>query len=191
MNATCSIDGCEQQRSARGWCKKHHQRWLRHRDPLAIRRPQPAQDFLRDVVFPYEGKDCLFWPFATNKDGYGIVWQGTVHRIVCERRNGPPPTPEHEAAHSCGNGHLACVAGHHLSWKTHVENMAYRIPHGTHSRGERCGKAKLTEDEVRAIRVLTARMPQGDIAKIFGVSSQHISKIQSDQQWSHLKGAKS
>lgn len=30
----CSIDGCRGKHWGRGWCRKHHARWLRHGDPL-------------------------------------------------------------------------------------------------------------------------------------------------------------
>lgn len=37
-NATCSVDGCEKvtgvKGTARGWCSKHYNRWLRNGDPL-------------------------------------------------------------------------------------------------------------------------------------------------------------
>ncbi len=31
---TCSVDGCEERVHSRGWCNRHHARWLRHGDPL-------------------------------------------------------------------------------------------------------------------------------------------------------------
>lgn len=33
---TCSVDGCEAATHARGWCKKHYQRWSTHGDPLKL-----------------------------------------------------------------------------------------------------------------------------------------------------------
>lgn len=35
--ADCSIDGCDQNALARGWCRKHYDHWDRHGDPLAGR----------------------------------------------------------------------------------------------------------------------------------------------------------
>lgn len=34
---TCSIEGCEGTHSARGWCNRHYQRWLRWGDPTYSR----------------------------------------------------------------------------------------------------------------------------------------------------------
>lgn len=33
--ATCSIEGCERRKVARGWCATHYGRWRRHGDPGA------------------------------------------------------------------------------------------------------------------------------------------------------------
>lgn len=32
---TCSIEGCGKKHYARGWCRRHYNRWHRHGDPLA------------------------------------------------------------------------------------------------------------------------------------------------------------
>ena len=190
----CSIPGCDKpvRVKSRGWCNAHWLRWSRYGDPVAggVMR-DTAYRYLRDVVLPYNDKDeCLFWPFNKTSDGYGRIGIGgervAVHRHVCEEVDGPPPTEKHEAAHSCGNGHLACVNPHHLSWKTRAENFADKLSHGTHNRGERNGYAKLTEEVVREIKALKGKMSQRDIARRFGASQQQVSKIQRGDSWSWL-----
>ena len=130
----CSIPGCCKPHLARGWCKAHYRRWQRHGDPLGG-RPRQARRYLDEVVLTYEGDQCLLWPYGKDRYGYGKIWNGRkkvgLHRLVCEITNGPAPTPKHEAAHSCGNGHLGCCTKRHLSWETHAENMADKIRHGT------------------------------------------------------------
>src|SRR3972149_10759839 len=83
-----------------------------------------------------EDGPCLIWPFSTNGTGYGrlgVDGKGYyAHRYMCELVNGPPPTPDHEASHDCGNGHLGCVHPRHLEWKTASENHLDRRRHGTH-----------------------------------------------------------
>lgn len=38
---TCTIEGCADPARARGWCKKHYERWRKHGDPAWV-RPQRA-----------------------------------------------------------------------------------------------------------------------------------------------------
>lgn len=40
--ATCSIEGCEDEVLARGWCGLHYRRWKRYGDPLACGFRDPA-----------------------------------------------------------------------------------------------------------------------------------------------------
>src|SRR5690606_29105850 len=100
---------------------------------------------------------------------------------------GPPPTVEHEAAHSCGKGHEGCVNPHHLRWATSTENKADTLIHGTRNRGERNRSAKLTDAKVYEIRrLLAAGMTQTAIAAMFAVSLTTISKIAAGKIWGWL-----
>jgi hypothetical protein len=147
--------------------------------------------YYREVVLPYEGGNCLLWPFARNKQGYGQLRfegrQQTVSRIVCIEANGPPPSPKHEAAHSCGKGHEGCCAKRHLEWKTSSANKADRLAHGTHIRGERNGRARLNQADVREIRDLHG-ISIRRIAQRFGVSPAAISCIRQHRSWAWLDG---
>jgi hypothetical protein len=110
-----------------------------------------------------------------------------VSRRVCEETKGPPPTPAHEAAHSCGKGHLACVTKGHLSWKTHAENQTDKLIHGTDNRGQKHMMVKLTEDDVREIRALRGTMLQREIARQFGISQQSVGDIFRRATWGWLE----
>lgn len=90
------------------------------------------------------------------------------------------------AAHSCGKGSSGCVAKRHLSWKTPSENEADKLVHGTSPRGARCGTAKLTEAEIREIRMLKGYVPQREIAEMYETSQGHVSGILSEQKWGWL-----
>jgi len=83
--------------------------------------------YFRDVVMAYDGTECLTWPYSKDGHGYGQLFRDgrnlSVSRLICIEVNGPPPGPDYDAAHSCDNGHLACVAKRHIVWKTHAENM--------------------------------------------------------------------
>jgi hypothetical protein len=173
----------------------HYERWRAHGDPLICLVSVPPRGepkrYLCEVVLAYEGDECLIWPFGTNEHGYGVLTSlggsRIVARHVCEEVNGPPPTPEHEAAHSCGKGRLACVTKRHLSWKTSAGNKADMVEHGTRLRGERSGLSKLTEPEVRQIIALKGIKSQSKIADQFGVSQRHVGRIHRHENWAWLE----
>lgn len=185
----CSIQNCGKPADRRGWCRAHYIRWHRHGDPLEGRTAvgDPLR-FLNDVVMAHEAHECITWPYSRESQGRGIIKLGgkmeLVHRVVCERVNGAPPTPEHHAAHSCGKGHLGCISPKHLSWKTCAENMADKLIHGTHQRGERVGTSKLTESDVIQILALKGKKPVKELASEFGVTKEAIYRIHSRTNWS-------
>lgn len=130
----CSIDECGRALAAKGYCISHYHRWHSHGDPLAGGTNKgAAQRFFEDVVLTYDGIECLTWPYSKDDKGYGTLAvngrTGKVSRFICERFRGPPPTPEHHAAHSCGKGHEACCSRHHVRWATPKENSQERVLH--------------------------------------------------------------
>ncbi len=187
----CSISDCGKRVRCRGWCAKHYDRWLQYGDTnLRGTAPGEARQYFAETVLPYDGNDCLLWPYGRNVSGYGRINVGgrihLVSRLICEDANGPAPTPKHDAAHSCGNGHLGCVARRHLSWKTRAENVADKIIHGTHLRGSRQWNTKLTEGNVREIRSLRGKLFQREIASLYGVRKTTISAIFRGDSWAWL-----
>jgi hypothetical protein len=188
---SCSIEGCGKPHAARGWCNAHWERWRHHGDPLGggTVRGETVRYF-REVVLAYEGNDCLFWPYHTNK-GYGSIRHNgrphAVHRLVCEHVNGPPPTPLHHAAHSCGKGKQGCVTKGHLSWKTRAENEADKLLHGTSNRGEQHGMAKLTASDVLIIRELDGKLSRRNIADRMGIALETVRNIQTGKSWVWLE----
>lgn len=140
----------------------------------------------------YDGDECLHWPFAKYSTGRGQVWTGSkkeqVHRLICAHVHGAPPTPKHEAAHNCGNGHLACITKKHLRWATRKENESDKIRHGTNNRGLKAGEAhpsaKLRAIQVEAIRSDNRR--GAEIAREYGVSENAIYLIRNNKTWKSL-----
>lgn len=187
----CRIPGCNAVATVRALCPKHRYREKAHGTPTGGRTPPgEAMNFIECVVLSFEGDECLFWPYRTNHLGYGWIWvdgahMGT-HRYVCQRTHGSAPTPNHHAAHTCGNGHLGCVNPRHLSWKTARENAADKVAHGTVNRGARNPSAKLTDEKVRAMRRLKGKAQQKEIAAAFGVSEMTVSLVMRNKVWTHL-----
>lgn len=129
----------------------------------------------------HEDPKCLIWPFFRNPNGYGqIGFEGKMHythRLMCEMAHGAPPTPKHEAAHKCGNGHQGCVNPKHLAWKTKAENRRESNQHGKGARSPHGNRGKLTPAAVAEIMALKGTMRQIDIAARYNVSWQTISGI--------------
>lgn len=197
MGDLCNIADCARPAFARGWCRMHYARWWEHGDPLTVRRSMPPSGavaaFLESATV-FAGDECLPWPFTRNNKGYGQTTKGgrrtLAHRIVCEVRNGPPPTPEHVAAHSCGNGHLGCVNGRHLRWATPPENTADMIGHCRSTRGRSRADAVLTEQQVLEIyrRAIDGEV-QGQIAREFRITQTAVSAIKRGRNWGWLTRA--
>lgn len=187
---SCSIEGCGKRHFGRGLCNAHYTRWRKYGSPLEGQatpaRPGEPLAWLHDMLGKaHDG--CVIWPYGKHQKGYGAVKedgvQHLVHRWVCERVHGPPPTHDHEAAHSCGNGHLGCVAPDHLRWATHKENMADSIALGRTGRGKPGTARKLTADDVREVRRLRGQLSQRQIAKRFGVSQGIVGQVQRRELW--------
>lgn len=196
--AVCSIEGCDKpvRLKTLGWCNAHYLRARAHGgDPLAGKAPRGAPlKFYREVVLCHTGDNCLIWPFARNDGGYARLFSERgettlVHRMACEEIHGPPPTPEHHAAHSCGRGHEGCVSPIHCRWATPGENAADQRVHGTafvKSRGDLHPRAKLTAVDVREIRANRGRQTTPEVAARYGVKPETIKAIYLRRSWSWL-----
>jgi hypothetical protein len=192
---SCSIDNCNGNaaRSAkgrRGYCWSHYTRLLKYGDPLQVGRWTKPGEPRRFIEYAIESTadTCITWPYGKNTQGYGIVMidgrNNFAHRYVCQVAHGTPPTPIHHAAHGCGN--KVCINPKHLRWASNTENQADKLRHGTHSRGEKHGSAKLTEAAVREILSLKGKESQNSIAKRFGVGKSTIYNIHSRKRWGWL-----
>lgn len=128
----------------------------------------------------FDGEECLIWPFSRTRGYGGFSHMGEryyAHRFMCELVHGAPPSPLHEAAHSCGRGHDGCVHPGHVSWKTKSENLLDCAGHGTQARSHYGTKGFLTADQAAQIRGLKGVKTQWQIAEQFGVSESTISDI--------------
>jgi len=144
---------------------------------------------LEPKVIPEPMSGCWIWLGTLDKDGYGKTTHSRdglkrdvrAHRLVYELLVGPIP---HGALlrHSCDNP--CCVNPDHLCVGTHQDNVADRVGRGRTSRGDTHVCAKLTSDQVRAIRAATGRLT--DIAKQFNITDSHAYLIRSGRTWKHL-----
>lgn len=154
------------------------------RGPYA--KPGAGLRFLREALSA-ETNECILWPYGKDKDGYAVVTIDGVwtyaHRYVCEQEHGPPQSGL-QSCHSCRQ--RACINRNHLRWGTNKDNADDRIKDDTNMYGERCHLAKLTEDDVRAIRAAYPAVKQVVLAARYGVSQPVISAILLRKTWKHI-----
>ena len=186
----CPVEGCGKPRFCRQWCSAHYNRWQRHGNPLSGgTSPGKPAAFVAKAI-DYQGDDCLTWPFGKLSNGYATVHDKNgktklVSRVICEAVNGPPPTKRHQAAHSCGNGHKACVNPYHLRWATPLENVA----ESNIAKGSRSGRNTLNEEQVMEISRLYGNghgPTQDALARRFGITRTAIKCIVHGQSWAWL-----
>lgn len=107
-----------------------------------------------------------------------------VHRAVLLAFSGPCPDGM-EARHL--NGIPSDNRCANLAWGTRTENSDDKRRHGTMPVGERSGTAKLTDEDVVAVR---DRHAAGEgiraLSRAFGVSHTQIRKIVSREDWAHV-----
>lgn len=104
-----------------------------------------------------------------------------VHVLVCSAFHGEKP-PGMEVAHNDGN--RLNNAASNLRWATRSENMHDKHRHGTERVGEARPGAKLTADQVLAIKGDTR--PERLIAADYGISGGTVGKIRRREKWAHL-----
>jgi hypothetical protein len=182
---TCSIGDCDNGgQLRRGWCQKHYRRWQQHGDPLIALTDQAngRSHYERVMSMVEPVGDCLFFRGLTDSGGYGKIGCTRAHRIVAAHFLGDPPADKPYVLHDCDI--RCCVAIDHLRYGTHADNMADMVRRRRSAIGEKHGRAKLTADDVRAIRIdaRTQRM----IAEDYGISKMTIQKICRHTTWKHL-----
>ena len=187
----CLIPDCSKPVHGHGLCSAHYTRHRRHGDPLSGGTSPGEPIAFVESAFGHRGDECLIWPFTRGGRGYAQIniagRKVYVARLVCERLYGPAPSPDHEAAHSCGMGHEGCINPSHVRWATPIENAADRLLHGTHLRGDRHPLVKLSPAAVLDIRKQRGIITQEVLAARYGVTRRHISRVQLGNGWGWMR----
>lgn len=188
----CSIDGCERPVKSRGYCANHYARWRYYGDATKGRDSTKLGEPLRWIQqhASYQDDDCIVWPFQRTRYGYGTVRHNGKHRVasrvMCEIAHGLAPSPNMDAAHTCGHGAQGCMNPRHLQWETRRQNSADKIRHGTQPRGSRVPSAKITEAQARKVLELYGKRRQADIAEAVDVPVSVVRKIHAGVSWRWL-----
>lgn len=124
-------------------------------------------------------------PFVDPSNGYLYVnlsnvkpKKKAVHELVLLAFVGPRPRGL-QACH--GDGIRTNPKLDNLRWDTPAGNSADRLKHGTHQRGERNSKSKLTKEQVQEIR--SRKENSLALAKVYGVASSTIRAVRIGQNW--------
>lgn len=142
---------------------------------------RPIEDRLWSRVAKSDG--CWEWQGAFHKTGYGIISRAgergywLTHRVAWEVTNGPISIGAC-VLHHCDN--RRCVRPSHLYVGDKKDNARDReARHRRDVRGERNGRAKLSETQVVEIRTRYANggVTQKCLAEKFGVSKSHVSNL--------------
>lgn len=140
--------------------------------------------------------ECWLW-IGGHNGRYGILSRGPrgagmvyAHRCSYELAKGSIPDGL-LVLHKCDTP--KCVNPGHLFLGTQIKNMADMVSKGRQSKiartpGEKNRHAKLTDDNVRAIRILISHgMRTSQLAECFELSRHAITKIKTGRSWKHLK----
>ena len=137
---------------------------------------------------------CILTPYAKTNCGYGLTrFEGKTrlqHRVeYCKANNVTIKSIEGKIVmHKCDNP--ACINPEHLELGTYQSNMADKIAKGrldkTKYQGTANGRAKLTEDDIRAIRSRFHKETADGLAAEFGVTFSAIYRIATRVTWKHV-----
>jgi hypothetical protein len=126
---------------------------------------------------------CWIWNVAVSKVGYGLCGSEehktkSAHRTSYEAFVGKIPEGK-VIAHICDN--RLCVNPAHLWLATHKENSQDMVNKKRSARGERCGKSKLNEEQIKFIR--ESDLSHRKLGAMFNVSHANIGYIKRNATW--------
>jgi hypothetical protein len=128
---------------------------------------------------------CWLWTATKNSYGYGHCTidkrSHKAHRVAFQRYVGPLRKGEF-TLHLCDTP--ACCNPLHLVRGTHEENMRYMRERRRGVYGEASNLARLSDDQVRAIRADTRL--QREIAQTYGIKRATVSAIKIRRSWAHI-----
>jgi hypothetical protein len=185
----CAVEGCGKPAKVRGWCRHHYGNVHRCGSPTGKGRYIGKAEKWVHAALTHQGSECLIWPFAVGKGGYGNMSVGGIyknaHRVVCEMAHGTP-AGDMEAAHSCGA--RLCCNPKHLRWATREQNETDKEHHGTRLRGSQIGNSKMSEETVREIKsLIRSGKKDAEIAKLFGLSYKFVWEVRARKKWAWLE----
>lgn len=142
-----------------------------------------------EASISYSDNGCWEWRgYKRKRARYGEFYTKDAQRILAHRASylllkGEEPG-QLSVMHKCDNP--SCVNPEHLALGTHQDNMRDRDTKGRQARGETSASAKLTENDVRAIRADTRGCRR--LARAYGVGVSAIVSVRNRTTWKHVDG---
>lgn len=186
---TCSVDGCAEPGYARGLCHGHYNRAY-HAGTLPPRVARPTAAERYEALIDRSGGPDACHPLG-KADGHRKFYISPgnydwAHRFGWELAFGPIPDSLH-VLHRCDNP--PCQNPRHWFLGDQAANNRDRDKkgRGVYPQGERHGKAKLTDADVREMRRLHDQ-GVGDIelARRFGVAPGAAWGVTRRKTWRHV-----
>lgn len=143
------------------------------------------ESFYKKVVINLE-TNCWDWNGSHYKQKPGFLAYGTfciegkkhlAHRYSYSLLKGEIPEGLC-VLHQCDNP--KCVNPDHLFLGTHMDNTIDKMSKGRQPKGDNHGRSKLTETQVEEIKL--SNLTQLELANIYNVSQQHISRLKKNQR---------
>ncbi len=187
-NRSFSCAYCQTLYATTNWPK---QRFCSKRCAGIVREGTPRERLMANVIRAAAEDACWGWagrvlpgprPYGSLKvDGRETL----AHRLMWEVTHGPI-AGDLLVLHRCDNP--PCCNPAHLFLGTKKDNAQDALMKGRLfiSAGERSGNAKLTADQVRAIRALDPNESAATVAARYGVSPALIYLIRQRRAWRHI-----
>lgn len=142
--------------------------------------------YLESKVERITESGCWIWLHSLTSEGYGQSWRKPVnenyaHRLTWKTFKGPIPD-DMFVCHYCDI--KSCCNPAHLFLGSSDDNIQDMINKDRNPKGKLHGMAKLTEEQVKAIRA-DARTNK-NISKEYSISVTHVHRIKKHKSWASL-----
>ncbi len=133
--------------------------------------------------------DCMKCTSHARRQGYTVFQRDhklvSIARAIILRRLRVDKSELH-ARHSCDN--RWCINPAHITAGTHQDNMDDMTTRGRSRKatGEKNSNAKLTEDQARAILWSKGLISAVDLAQMYGIKPNTVSRIWRRLIWKHI-----
>ena len=145
-----------------------------------------AVEYIESRCAPEPNSGCWLWLLSLKVDGYGHATFNSkyigAHRLAWIAFKGEIPDGLH-VLHRCDT--RCCVNPEHLFLGTNRDNIDDMLRKGRSRRGERHLDAKLTEEQVRAIR--KDPRTHRELSAEYGVGYGVIGQIKRREIWKHVE----